>query len=80
VRAGQQLVLDLPMVPVRPLSALRTGPRRPAVIAEGITTYAAGLVDGLRRLKLATKREQATEVLQSAKTQRLGPCKPETVS
>jgi DNA replication protein DnaC len=30
------------------------------------------LVDGLRRLKLATMREQAAEVLQSAKTQRWG--------
>ncbi len=31
---------------------------------------AADLIDGLRRLKLATMREQAPEVLQSAKTQR----------
>ena len=30
------------------------------------------LVDGLRRLKLATMRDQAAEVLQSAKTQRWG--------
>ena len=33
---------------------------------------ASDLVDGLRRLKLATMREQAAEVLQSAKTQRWG--------
>ncbi len=33
---------------------------------------APDLVDGLRRLKLATMRDQAAEVLQSAKTQRWG--------
>jgi len=33
---------------------------------------APDLVEGLRRLKLATMREQAADVLQSAKTQRLG--------
>ena len=33
---------------------------------------APDLVEGLRRLKLATMREQAPDVLQSAKTQRRG--------
>ena len=33
---------------------------------------APDLVEGLRRLKLATMREQAPDVLQSAKTQRWG--------
>jgi DNA replication protein DnaC len=40
------------------------------VIAAAPAPLAPDLVDGLRRLKLATMREQAAEVLQSAKTQR----------
>jgi hypothetical protein len=36
-------------------------------------TLAGDPVEGLRRLKLATMREQAPEVLQTAVTQRWGP-------
>lgn len=43
------------------------------MIASAPPPLPADLVDGLRRLKLATMREQAAEVLQSAKTQRWGP-------
>jgi len=42
------------------------------VIAAAPPPLAPDLVDGLRRLRLATMREQAAEVLQSAKTQRWG--------
>ena len=41
-------------------------------MAAAAPPLALDLVDGLRRLKLATMREQAAEVLQSAKTQRWG--------
>jgi DNA replication protein DnaC len=43
------------------------------VIAAAPPPLAVDLVEGLRRLKLATMREQAPEVLQTADTQRWGP-------
>jgi len=43
------------------------------MIAAAPPALALDLVDGLRRLKLATMREQAPEVLQTAVTQRWGP-------
>lgn len=43
------------------------------MIAAAPPPLAWDLVEGLRRLKLATMREQAPEVLQTAVTQRWGP-------
>ena len=42
------------------------------MIAPAAPSLPADLVESLRRLKLSTMREQAAEVLQTAKTQRWG--------
>ena len=68
--AGDALVLELPVVPVRPLSALR---HRRAVMTAAAPPLAADLADGLRRLKLAAMRRLAPELLVTARTQRWAP-------
>ena len=68
--AGDALVLELPVVPVRPLSRLR---HRRAVMTAAAPPLAADLTDGLRRLKLAAMRRLAPELLLTAKTQRWTP-------
>lgn len=71
VAAGERLELDLPAVPTRPLDAL---PARGArMTAPKTPTLAPDLVAGLKRLKLATVRAMAPEILQTAKTQRWAP-------
>ena len=68
--AGDALVLELPVVPVRPLSRLR---HRRAVMTAAVPPLAPDLTEGLRRLKLAAMRRLAPELLLTAKTQRWAP-------
>src|SRR5207247_5264518 len=52
---------------------LRAGPGRAAVMAATAPPLPQELIDGLRRLRLATIRAPAAEVLQTARTQRWPP-------
>ena len=81
--AGQALVMELPQVPTRPLSAYtldnldaldshRAGRRR-LMTAPAVPVLAADLDGGLRRLKLSAIRRLAPELLLTAKTQRWSP-------
>ena len=70
-------MLELPVVPTRPLSRLRPRiDRRHAVgtvVSAAPPALAPDLADGLRRLKLAAMRRLAPELLLTAKTQRWTP-------
>ncbi len=69
--AGDALVIELPTVPVRPLSAYKIGGA--VMTAATAPPLAADLDAGLRRLKLATMRRLAPELMVTAKTQRWSP-------
>ena len=65
VRAAEQLVLDLPIVPVRSLSAYALVQARLAVMAAAAPPLPPDLIEGVRRLKLATTRSAPPLVQQT---------------